>query len=531
MITISFDETHHLKNGKPLYATRYTKVMSFHDDIAPVEDNDQAFFINISNKIQFDRVFRKAYGFYEGIASVCDDSGWFHIDRNGHEIYTKRFAWVGNFQEGLCAVRDFNNNYFHINTNGNRPYLENYNYVGDFKYSIAVVTNHEGKATHIDKAGILIHNKFFDELDIYHKSYAIAKDKNGYFHINKQGDELYQDRYQKLEPFYNAAALATKHNNQKIIIEEKTLDALYITEEAIDKNRILDESFGYFKYQILFAILKLDILKNLQNNVNINLPTVSKKIIFRWLYVENIIDKNYTLTIKGDILENELKPLILYWQDLPFKVSTRLINSLKSGNEVFSQIYKKPFFEYLQDNKSLQEITFKLNAYYTNDYSDLIQKLNLSNETVCDIGGKNGSLLSLIKQLNHNITTILADKFQTTTDHTFIPINFFQPFYIQSDVFIVSRVLHDWDDEHAIKILLNIAHNMSRKSTLYLFETIVPNYSSIDKGHTLSFHLLSFLGGYERSLDDFDTIITSAHLKRVNVYSSNNLISVIKIIK
>ena len=150
---------------------------------------------------------------------------------------------------------------------------------------------------------------------------------------------------------------------------------------------------------------------------------------------------------------------------------------------------------------------------------------------MCDIGGKNGSLLSLIKQLNHNITTILADKFQTTTDHTFIPINFFQPFYIQSDVFIVSRVLHDWDDEHAIKILLNIAHNMSRKSTLYLFETIVPNYSSIDKGHTLSFHLLSFLGGYERSLDDFDTIITSAHLKRVNVYSSNNLISVIKIIK
>lgn len=233
MINLSLDETHHIKNSLPLYSTRYKRVMSFHNGIAPVETDKEAFFINEDNKMIFNRVFIKAYGFYENLSAVKDKDGWFHIDTNGQDVYKIRYSWVGNFGESKCVVRDFDNNYFHIDKNGKRIYSQNYIYTGDYKYGIAVVINKDGKSTHIDSKGKILHGKLFDELNIFHKGYAIAKDSNGYFHIDKKGNELYTQRYKKIEDFYNGCALATTFENKKIILNEDELTELQLTKQII----------------------------------------------------------------------------------------------------------------------------------------------------------------------------------------------------------------------------------------------------------------------------------------------------------
>jgi hypothetical protein len=58
-------------------------------------------------------------------------------------------------------------------------------------------------------------------LGVFHKNYATAKDKNGWFHIDRQGNEVYKNRYQTIEPFYNGFALVKTFENEKIIIDEK----------------------------------------------------------------------------------------------------------------------------------------------------------------------------------------------------------------------------------------------------------------------------------------------------------------------
>lgn len=530
VLIISLDETHHIKDGLPLYETRYTRVMSFHNGIAPVEVDNQAFFIDENNNKLFNRTFIKAYGFYENISAVKDKDGWFHIDIYGSDIYTQRYDWVGNFGESRCVVRDSNNNYFHIDTNGKRVYQQNYNYTGDFKYGIAVVVNQDGKSTHIDSEGNILHGKYFDELNIFHKGYAIAKDKNGYFHIDKKGDALYSKRYMKIEDFYNGCALATTFENNKIVLSESELTVQEITKPIIDKDKILDESFGYFKYQVLFAILKLNVLNSIKYNKGINLPSLSQKLIYRWLLVEKIIDKNNKLTNLGEIIENELKPLILYWQDLPFKTSSYMIDTLKSGNESFSQIFKKQYFDFLENSTEYSTLSKNMNSYYTVDYNHLIKHLDLSNEVVCDIGGGDGKLIELVQKFYKNIKPLVADKFIDKSKKN-IEIDFFDTINIDSDIFFLSRILHDWSDEKALIILQNISKNMNASSVLYIFETIVPEELTSDKGITLSFHLLNFLGGYERTIDDFGKLLQKANLKIVEVFEEDKLISLIKVCK
>jgi hypothetical protein len=65
-------------------------------------------------------------------------------------------------------------------------------------------------------------------LGIFHKNIATAKDKNGWFHIDKNGNEVYKNRYLSIEPFYNGFALVTTFENEKIIIDEKGLKNLTV---------------------------------------------------------------------------------------------------------------------------------------------------------------------------------------------------------------------------------------------------------------------------------------------------------------
>jgi hypothetical protein len=107
--------------------------------------------------------------------------------------------------------------------NGNRIYAENYVYAGDYKDVIACVKSQDGLYRHIDNKGKFINDKSFLDLGVFHKNFATAKDKNGWFHIDKQGNEIYKNCYLTIEPFYNGFALVTPFDNNKIIIDEKGL--------------------------------------------------------------------------------------------------------------------------------------------------------------------------------------------------------------------------------------------------------------------------------------------------------------------
>ena len=207
-------ETFHLLQGKPLYVQRYTQVLKYHEPgLAPVKNGTQAFHIDVYGLPAYSNQFIETFGFYEGLAAVKNEEGWFHITCKGEALYSARYAWCGNFQEGFCPIKDKSTGlYFHINREGEKAYQEQYQYAGDFKEGRAVVCNALGLHTHIDYQGNFIHEKWFSDLDVFHKGFARAKDEKGWFHINKSGNPLYQERYAMIEPFYNGISRVETFN-------------------------------------------------------------------------------------------------------------------------------------------------------------------------------------------------------------------------------------------------------------------------------------------------------------------------------
>lgn len=221
-IKVSDDATYFLYQGNKIFNKNYSEVLKFHTPgIAPVKDETGAYHIDVNGKDLYKQRYIRVFGFYCNRASVITNKGWSHIDEKGNRIYINSYSWAGNYQENFCVVRDMQNNYFHIDLKGIKCYEENYKYAGDFKDGIACVKSQNGYYKHINEQGKSINNKEYIDLGVFHKNYATAKDENGWFHIDKLGLELYQERYELIEPFYNGFALVTKENNKKQIINEE----------------------------------------------------------------------------------------------------------------------------------------------------------------------------------------------------------------------------------------------------------------------------------------------------------------------
>jgi len=220
-IKVSDDNTYFIFDGKPIFGKIFIEVLKFHSPaLAPVLDHSGAYHIDINGNELYANRYSRTFGFYSNRASVVENNQWFHINEKAERVYSASFLWTGNYQENICTVRTENNQYFHIDLNGNRIYKDNYFYAGDFKNGIACVKLHNGRFKHIDINGYFINNKSFLDLGVFHKNFAIAKDERGWFHIDKNGKELYKERYSMIEPFYNGFALVTQLENTKLIIDE-----------------------------------------------------------------------------------------------------------------------------------------------------------------------------------------------------------------------------------------------------------------------------------------------------------------------
>ncbi len=220
-IKISSDHTHFLFSGKPLFNKTFMEILKFHSPgLAPVKDESGYYHIGVSGNQLYKERYTRTFGYYCNRAAVADGEKWFHLTEKGEKAYLINFSWAGNYQEGLCTVRDQNNRYFHIDINGVRPYSESYQYCGDFKDGYACVKNINGRYVHIDNFGNKLNEIEFLDLGVFHKNFATAKDEKGWYHIDRNGVEIYKQKYLAIEPFYNGFSVVTKFSNQKEIIDE-----------------------------------------------------------------------------------------------------------------------------------------------------------------------------------------------------------------------------------------------------------------------------------------------------------------------
>jgi hypothetical protein len=79
-----------------------------------------------------------------------------------------------------------------------------------------------------------------------------------------------------------------------------------------------------------------------------------------------------------------------------------------------------------------------------------------------------------------------------------------------ADAYVLSRILHDWDDSRATAILRNCRRSLDDSGRLLLVEGVVPDGPDPDFRKLFDLHMLVLIGGKERTDSEWRALLAAA---------------------
>jgi len=147
-----------------------------------------------------------------------------------------------------------------------------------------------------------------------------------------------------------------------------------------------------------------------------------------------------------------------------------------------------------------------------------------------DVGGGHGRLLSIIMTAHPKMQGVLFD-----LPHAFeggqraiadaglsdrcqvVSGDFFDCVPVGADAYVLSRVIHDWDDAKAIEILKTVRVALPAKGRLLLFETMIRDYSRLSYPLLSDLNMIIRTGGRERTERQYRALYEAAGFKLTRV--------------
>lgn len=216
--------------------------------------------------------------------------------------------------------------------------------------------------------------------------------------------------------------------------------------------------------------------------------------------------------------------------------------AVRTGHSQAHNALGMEFFDHLEQNPSMaKEFSAGMSSGTTVWAPALAQLVDTSGvRCAVDIGGANGTLLTLLQQSNPALHGVLFDRPNVAQDakahiaeHGFpertevIGGDFFES-VPAGDLYLLKFILHDWDDESCVKILRSCREAMEPGGRVAIVETIVGDDGGDTFGALMDLNMLAVVNGKERSLDEFDALLQRAGLRRTAVLTADSPQSVIE---
>ncbi|MFI1917850.1 methyltransferase [Nocardia sp. NPDC020380] len=198
-----------------------------------------------------------------------------------------------------------------------------------------------------------------------------------------------------------------------------------------------------------------------------------------------------------------------------------LAHSIRTGRTAYPQRYGQDFWADLAEHPALRaafdrQMTYRFHA----QLPQIVDGYDWSRySTLVDVGGGQGSLLAAILTAHPGMHGHLVDLEATAADarRTFDAAelgeraqvtagSFFDPLPTGADAYLLFDILHNWDDEHAHRIVRRCTEAVRPDGRVLVIEGI----GGMRAGSESDLQMLVIFGGRERRIDEFRAL-TAPH--------------------
>lgn len=209
-----------------------------------------------------------------------------------------------------------------------------------------------------------------------------------------------------------------------------------------------------------------------------------------------------------------------------------LLHSVRTGQTAFDHLYGMQWFDHMAGNPEVAAVFSEAMASATEGAARAVAEAYDSSgcRTIVDVGGGTGAFLAEILKANPHARGILFDRAHVVeraggtlagagvADRCGVVAgDFFEAVPGGGDCYILSWIVHDWDDERSVAILKNCRRAMAADARLLVLEQVIPpgNEPSLSKLYDL--HMLALSGGRERREDEYRALLEAADLRLARI--------------
>jgi hypothetical protein len=209
--------------------------------------------------------------------------------------------------------------------------------------------------------------------------------------------------------------------------------------------------------------------------------------------------------------------------DLAF---TGLAHTVRTGEPAWEQVFGQPFWAYLDANPA---IGASFDATMAVDAGSAAVADGYDWTTVrhvADIGGGTGLLIAEVLRRHPRLQGTLAELPETAARAReyltglglegrceVVGQSFFDPLPTGADAYLLSRVIHDWDDAAAIAILRRCAEAAGSDGRVLVIESHAAADGDFAAFAEMNLRMLVLAGGRERTIEHYSALATAAGLQ------------------
>lgn len=193
-------------------------------------------------------------------------------------------------------------------------------------------------------------------------------------------------------------------------------------------------------------------------------------------------------------------------------------HSVRTGKPATTEAFPGGFWAYLTEHPEAARVfNAAMRGKAHGAVAGILATYDFSGFSVIgDIGGGNGHLLRAILDAVPTARGVLFDLPHVVEEAAGIASerltlqagDFFRDALPGCDAYLLMEVIHDWGDDESAAILRAVRQAAAARSTVLVIEAIVPDDPGPDWSKMLDIHMLTLLGGRQRTEQEYAALLT-----------------------
>ncbi|MGH3867587.1 MAG: methyltransferase [Pseudonocardiaceae bacterium] len=264
--------------------------------------------------------------------------------------------------------------------------------------------------------------------------------------------------------------------------------------------------------------------------------------------VTELENRRFVLTPLGEVLRSDVPGSFRAWGawiEIPFSRDawTGLYETIRTGETAFDRVHGVKFFDYLAEHpEDAAVFDAAMTSVSTSETVAIAHTYDFTRfGTIVDVGGGRGGLLTAILAANPHLQGMLFDVPAVAAGASeeisgtevadrckVVSGDFFDSVPEGADAYLLSNVIHDWDDDHAARILSTCRTAMAETACVLVVDLVLPEDGQPSAGKLEDLGMLVLTGGRERTEAEYRALFGRAGFRLTRIVPSTCRFSLVE---